>query len=51
MSYFQPENWGNDPNLTHVFQMGWFNHKLYNHTNKIKNVSSWRCFFDVVSFF
>jgi len=26
--YFHPEPWGNDPNLTHIFQMGWFNHQL-----------------------
>ena len=26
--YFHPENWGNDPILTHIFQMGWFNHQL-----------------------
>ena len=25
--YFDPEPWGNDPNLTNIFQMGW-NHQL-----------------------
>ena len=28
--YFHPEIWGNDPIwlMTHIFQMGWFNHQL-----------------------
>ena len=26
--YFHPEDWGNDPILTNIFQMGWFNHQL-----------------------
>ena len=25
---FIPDPWGNDPILTHIFQMGWFNHQL-----------------------
>ena len=25
---FSPPTWGNDPSLTHIFQMGWFNHQL-----------------------
>ena len=23
-----PHTWGNDPNLSNMFQMGWFNHQL-----------------------
>ena len=26
--YFHPEPWWNDPILTNMFQMGWFNHQL-----------------------
>ena len=26
--FFHPETLGNDPNLTNIFQMGWFNHQL-----------------------
>ena len=25
---FSPQNWGNISILTHIFQMGWFNHQL-----------------------
>ena len=29
--YFHPENWGNDPILSNIFQMGWFNHQPVEH--------------------
>ena len=29
--FFNIEIWGNDPILTNVFQMGWFNHQLVYH--------------------
>ena len=29
--FFNFHPWGNDPVLTHIFQMGWFNHQLVVH--------------------
>ena len=29
--FFNFHPWGNDPVLTHIFQMGWFNHQLAVH--------------------
>ena len=35
MFYFHTENWGRFPILTHIFQMGWFNHQLENLPNNV----------------